>query len=96
MSDDVETRTVDAHIRNLRKKIGPDRIRTVIGFGYRFDPGLGRAMKRLLVVVLLIAFSVAAEEPLTNDDVEPCRRRSDAGHDRDEDLQFGDGVPHGR
>ncbi len=37
VADDVETRTVDAHIRNLRKKIGKDRIRTVIGYGYRFD-----------------------------------------------------------
>lgn len=38
MSEDVETRTVDAHIRNLRKKIGAQRISTVIGFGYRYDP----------------------------------------------------------
>jgi len=38
MSDDVETRTVDAHIRNLRRKIGKDRITTVIGYGYRFEP----------------------------------------------------------
>lgn len=38
MSDEVETRTVDAHIRNLRKKIGADRITTVVGFGYRYDP----------------------------------------------------------
>ncbi len=38
MSDEVETRTVDAHIRNLRKKIGSDRIATVVGFGYRYDP----------------------------------------------------------
>ena len=38
MAEDVETRTVDAHIRNLRKKIGKDRIRTVIGYGYRFEP----------------------------------------------------------
>ena len=37
LADDVETRTVDAHIRNLRKKIGRERIRTVIGFGYRFE-----------------------------------------------------------
>jgi DNA-binding response OmpR family regulator len=37
MSDDVETRTVDAHIRNLRKKIGKERIETVIGYGYRFN-----------------------------------------------------------
>ena len=35
--EDVETRTVDAHIRNLRKKIGKDRIQTVIGYGYRFE-----------------------------------------------------------
>ena len=37
MAEDVETRTVDAHIRNLRKKIGKDRISTVIGYGYRFE-----------------------------------------------------------
>jgi DNA-binding response OmpR family regulator len=37
MSDDVETRTVDAHIRNLRKKIGTEQITTVVGFGYRYD-----------------------------------------------------------
>jgi DNA-binding response OmpR family regulator len=36
VSEDVETRTVDAHIRNLRKKIGKDRIQTVIGYGYRY------------------------------------------------------------
>jgi DNA-binding response OmpR family regulator len=38
MSDEVETRTVDAHVRNLRKKIGSERISTVVGFGYRYDP----------------------------------------------------------
>src|SRR5438128_9708833 len=38
MSDEIETRTVDAHIRNLRKKIGTLRIATVVGFGYRYDP----------------------------------------------------------
>ena len=37
VADDVETRTVDAHIRNLRKKIGKNRIQTVIGYGYRFE-----------------------------------------------------------
>jgi DNA-binding response OmpR family regulator len=41
MSDEVETRTVDAHIRNLRKKIGSERIATVVGFGYRYDPPQG-------------------------------------------------------
>ncbi len=39
MSDDVETRTIDAHVRNLRKKIGRARIETVIGYGYRYRPG---------------------------------------------------------
>jgi DNA-binding response OmpR family regulator len=38
MADDVETRTVDVHVRNLRKKIGAERIATVVGFGYRYDP----------------------------------------------------------
>src|SRR5581483_2728679 len=37
-ADDVETRTVDAHVRNLRRKIGFDRISTVVGLGYRYDP----------------------------------------------------------
>jgi DNA-binding response OmpR family regulator len=37
-ADDVETRTIDAHIRNLRKKIGKERIETVIGYGYRYEP----------------------------------------------------------
>lgn len=41
MADDVETRTVDAHIRNVRKKIGKERITTVIGCGYRFEPSSG-------------------------------------------------------
>lgn len=40
MAEDVETRTVDAHIRNLRKKIGADRISTVIGYGYRFEEAM--------------------------------------------------------
>ena len=42
MADDVETRTVDAHIRNLRKKIGKDQIQTVIGYGYRYDVAEGQ------------------------------------------------------
>lgn len=33
---DVETRTVDVHIRSLRKKVGEDVIETVVGVGYRF------------------------------------------------------------
>jgi DNA-binding response OmpR family regulator len=42
MSEDVETRTVDAHIRNIRKKIGSERITTIVGFGYRYDPPAAR------------------------------------------------------
>ena len=38
MSDEIETRTVDAHIRNLRRKLGTERIATVVGLGYRYDP----------------------------------------------------------
>ena len=33
---DVETRTVDVHIRSLRRKLGEDRIETVVGLGYRY------------------------------------------------------------
>ena len=37
-SEDVDSRTVDTHIRRLRKKLGPEaeRIETIIGVGYRF------------------------------------------------------------
>jgi len=33
-----ETRTLDVHVRNLRKKLGHDYIETVVGVGYRFRP----------------------------------------------------------
>lgn len=36
ISSDVETRTVDVHIRALRAKLGGGMIETVIGAGYRF------------------------------------------------------------
>lgn len=38
--EDVDSRTVDTHIRRLRRKLGPeaDRIETVIGVGYRLRP----------------------------------------------------------
>ncbi len=37
-SENVDSRTVDTHIRRLRRKLGveADRVETVIGFGYRF------------------------------------------------------------
>jgi DNA-binding response OmpR family regulator len=33
------TGTIDVHIRHLRKKLGAhgDKIKTILGFGYRFD-----------------------------------------------------------
>ena len=36
----VETRSIDAHIRRLRVKLGParDHIETIVGLGYRFVP----------------------------------------------------------
>ncbi|HEY6017376.1 MAG TPA: response regulator transcription factor [Gaiellaceae bacterium] len=34
---DAGTRTVDSHIRALRRKVGPDVIRTVHGIGYAFS-----------------------------------------------------------
>ena len=39
-ADDIDSRTVDTHIRGLRRKLGPeaDRIETVIGVGYRLRP----------------------------------------------------------
>jgi len=36
LSSDVETRTIDVHIRSLRKKLGSNIVETVIGTGYRF------------------------------------------------------------
>ncbi len=41
VAEDVETRTVDAHVRNLRKKIGREKISTIIGTGYRFEAAGG-------------------------------------------------------
>ena len=46
---DVETRTVDVHVRSLRKKLGDDVVETVVGVGYRFGRaggGTGTAGKR--------------------------------------------------
>ena len=36
--DTTETRTVDSHVRALRRKVGDDTIRTVRGIGYAVDP----------------------------------------------------------
>ena len=36
LSSDVETRTVDVHIRALRAKLGSEMVETLIGAGYRF------------------------------------------------------------
>jgi two-component system phosphate regulon response regulator PhoB len=39
-AEDIDSRTVDTHIRRLRRKLGPeaDRVETVIGVGYRLRP----------------------------------------------------------
>jgi two-component system, OmpR family, phosphate regulon response regulator PhoB len=39
-ADEIESRTVDVHIRRLRAKLGAEerRIATIKGVGYRFDP----------------------------------------------------------
>jgi DNA-binding response OmpR family regulator len=39
-ADEIESRTVDVHVRRLRAKLGPEgeRIRTVKNVGYRLDP----------------------------------------------------------
>ncbi len=34
--EDVDERTVDVHVHSLRRKLGGDRIETVIGVGYRY------------------------------------------------------------
>jgi DNA-binding response OmpR family regulator len=38
-------RTVDSHVRSLRKKIGADYIRTVHAVGYSFEPNLGKSQE---------------------------------------------------
>jgi two-component system phosphate regulon response regulator PhoB len=39
-AEDVDSRTVDTHIRRLRRKLGgeAERVETVIGVGYRLRP----------------------------------------------------------
>jgi two-component system alkaline phosphatase synthesis response regulator PhoP len=34
----VGGRTIDVHIRKIREKIGEERIKTVKGVGYKFEP----------------------------------------------------------
>jgi DNA-binding response OmpR family regulator len=34
-------RTVDSHVRGLRRKLGPELVRTVHGVGYALEPGVG-------------------------------------------------------
>jgi DNA-binding response OmpR family regulator len=39
--DDSDQRTLDVHLSRIRKKIGPNRIQTVHGIGYRLRSGTG-------------------------------------------------------
>jgi DNA-binding response OmpR family regulator len=41
-ADSSGTRTVDSHIKAVRRKLGPDLIRTVHGVGYAFEPEGGK------------------------------------------------------
>lgn len=36
-NEDVEDRVIDSHMKNLRKKLGEDYIKTIRGVGYRLD-----------------------------------------------------------
>lgn len=38
-SDDLGSRTLDSHLKSVRAKVGPERIRTVHGVGYAFEAG---------------------------------------------------------
>ena len=38
-ADASGTRTVDSHVKSLRRKLGADRVRTVHGVGYALEPG---------------------------------------------------------
>jgi two-component system phosphate regulon response regulator PhoB len=56
VGSEVDTRSIDAHVRRLRSKLGPARhhIETVVGLGYRFvrqpsaDPAPARALPEAL------------------------------------------------
>ena len=64
-AEDVDSRTVDTHVRRLRHKLGPeaDRIETVIGVGY-----LGRfhAQKYAQLPGSRLVAVVDAREPVRN------------------------------
>jgi DNA-binding response OmpR family regulator len=38
-ADASGTRTVDSHVKSLRRKLGADLVRTVHGVGYAFEQG---------------------------------------------------------
>ena len=55
---EIRTRTLDVHIRRLRKKLGPyadQYIETIFGIGYRFQPY--RATRFLVAVEPMIALT---------------------------------------
>jgi two-component system phosphate regulon response regulator PhoB len=56
---DIRTRTLDVHIRRLRKKLGPyadQYIETIFGIGYRFQPyRAARLLRPLEQMVALTA-----------------------------------------
>ena len=42
---DIAANTVDVYIGYLRRKLGPDTIRTVRGVGYKLDPEAAEALR---------------------------------------------------
>jgi len=53
----IRTRTLDVHIRRLRKKLGPYAelyIETIFGIGYRFQPYRAQVTPRPLAPILAV------------------------------------------
>jgi DNA-binding response OmpR family regulator len=36
LASEIDARTIDAHVRTIRRKLGEDVVETLIGVGYRF------------------------------------------------------------
>ena len=71
---EVEDRIVDSHIKNIRKKLNADYIKTIRGVGYRIDKENKTSLTAklflattvlLILVCLLSVFSMARYIPQT-------------------------------
>ena len=55
-NNQIRTRTLDVHIRRLRKKLGENSgayIETIFSVGYRFQPARARAIPRMAPIMAL-------------------------------------------